>query len=444
MFSRISIIKINLKGYIVHMIFYVALMILFMSLSSTAIAASFDCNKAHGFIEKTICSTPELSTLDEDLSKIYKEIIHADPENAGLMKKAQLWWLKSIRNKATNAQDLKEAYIARINDLNFLLHGDEELLQSQAVNHTQVPPSPKAVISAGISPTKNTTSFYDSLEEFSSSNEAGFLSAGMNIETRKRIAKEIYNDLKSFSSTPTTKYEYTQKQYKYPDLINIYSNRNDAEAVRYFTAIGIIDNREIEPELYNFLGVYYLYGYHGVEKNTDKARLFLAYAASKGVYYARYILANDYIFKNERATIKELEYGRILVEHAPWFSEKMEILDNIKFRRENHDGYRLKISCTANTKAKTQLNIKQCITPNFMTLNGSNSKQKNISYSLSNGPAWIDFDGESVLYTPKHFNVSISNGSKNTLLKIDIYKQDSDQPEEKFEAESYQNISITR
>lgn len=172
--------------------------------------------------------------------------------------------------------------------------------------------------------------------------------------------------------------------------------------------------------------------------------MFLAYAASKGVYYARYILANDYIFKNEHATIKELEYGRILVEHSPWFSEKMAILDNIKFRRENYDGYRLKISCTANTKAKTQLNIKQCITPNFMTLNGLNSKQKNISYSLSNGPAWIDFDGESVLYTPKHFNVSISNGSKNTLLKIDIFKQGSDQPEEKFEAESYQNISIAR
>ena len=94
-------------------------------------AASFDCNKAKGYTEITICITPEISDLDEKLSAVYKEVNRANPANAELVKQSQLLWMKNIRNKATNAQDLKFTYVSRINDLEMMLGKDVKSIQSK-------------------------------------------------------------------------------------------------------------------------------------------------------------------------------------------------------------------------------------------------------------------------------------------------------------------------
>jgi uncharacterized protein len=49
--------------------------ILFGLLSTQTNAASFDCHKATTWLEKTVCSNPELSKLDEELAKAYHDAL---------------------------------------------------------------------------------------------------------------------------------------------------------------------------------------------------------------------------------------------------------------------------------------------------------------------------------------------------------------------------------
>lgn len=84
--------------------------------------ASFDCNKASSFTELMICSTPELGTLDIQLNDVYKKALAANPDNKAIIKKTEIYWIKNIRNKATNAQDLATSYKARIADLQMSLN----------------------------------------------------------------------------------------------------------------------------------------------------------------------------------------------------------------------------------------------------------------------------------------------------------------------------------
>ncbi len=113
---------------------------LIIGMPATSIAASFDCSKAKGYTELTICTTPTLSTLDDKLSILYQKVNKKNPDNTQLIKKSQLSWLKDVRNKATTAQSLKDAYISRINDLNMMLDEDKPVQVEQPV---QPQPKPK-------------------------------------------------------------------------------------------------------------------------------------------------------------------------------------------------------------------------------------------------------------------------------------------------------------
>jgi DNA-directed RNA polymerase specialized sigma subunit len=48
---------------------------LFGLLSTQATAASFDCNKAASWVEKSVCSNAELSKLDDQLAKSYHDAL---------------------------------------------------------------------------------------------------------------------------------------------------------------------------------------------------------------------------------------------------------------------------------------------------------------------------------------------------------------------------------
>jgi uncharacterized protein YecT (DUF1311 family) len=107
-------------------------------LSTQATAASFDCNKAATWVEKTVCSNPELSKLDDELAKAYKDALASlSPEGQKETKQYQKQWLKKISCiKAKNdkyydehkelpasgrdeaiARDLRIAYDVRITQL---------------------------------------------------------------------------------------------------------------------------------------------------------------------------------------------------------------------------------------------------------------------------------------------------------------------------------------
>ena len=75
-------------------------------------AASFDCKKAGNNIERAICQDPEISMLDEELSKVYKIVRMKEKE----VVKEQRAWLK-IRNKCADSACLKRIYSERIAEL---------------------------------------------------------------------------------------------------------------------------------------------------------------------------------------------------------------------------------------------------------------------------------------------------------------------------------------
>jgi len=107
---------------------------LFGLLATQATAASFDCKKAASWAEKTVCSNPELSKLDEQMAKAYHDaMVSLSPEGQKETKKYQKQWLKDrqpyceARLKLKNNLDnnihkcLKELYSGRNEQLFFTL-----------------------------------------------------------------------------------------------------------------------------------------------------------------------------------------------------------------------------------------------------------------------------------------------------------------------------------
>lgn len=77
-------------------------------------AASFNCSKATTETEIAICNDPELSVLDERLSKAYQNALRIKP-NEGI-KIDQLSWI-SLRELCATNTCIKEKYLGRLNQL---------------------------------------------------------------------------------------------------------------------------------------------------------------------------------------------------------------------------------------------------------------------------------------------------------------------------------------
>lgn len=92
-------------------VFYFLAMILL--LPSAVYAAGFDCEKASGFVEKTICSDEQLSKLDDALTQAFKKTM-ASAKNAHDVKKQQIVWLTTTRNNCQDATCLTQVYKARL------------------------------------------------------------------------------------------------------------------------------------------------------------------------------------------------------------------------------------------------------------------------------------------------------------------------------------------
>ena len=80
-------------------------------------SASFNCSEAKGFIEKTICSDPALSQLDEELSNAYRNALDSanHPKSVITMQKT---WIAKIRSTCTTTQCLENVYKKQITELN--------------------------------------------------------------------------------------------------------------------------------------------------------------------------------------------------------------------------------------------------------------------------------------------------------------------------------------
>ncbi|MFN6970464.1 MAG: lysozyme inhibitor LprI family protein [Rheinheimera sp.] len=76
-------------------------------------AASFDCELAQSASEKLICSSPELSKLDEELARQYKSRL-TTANNPIALKSEQRRWLKQLREQCQDTQCYIQAYNERM------------------------------------------------------------------------------------------------------------------------------------------------------------------------------------------------------------------------------------------------------------------------------------------------------------------------------------------
>ncbi|MEI6746797.1 MAG: hypothetical protein WCL34_12615 [Methylococcaceae bacterium] len=82
--------------------------------STTAFAASFDCDKATTFIEKAICNNEKIGKLDDELAVNFKTVKNSIGGDAAKeLIASQKQWL-SVRNKCTDDQCLIDSYSKRI------------------------------------------------------------------------------------------------------------------------------------------------------------------------------------------------------------------------------------------------------------------------------------------------------------------------------------------
>lgn len=107
-------------------------------LSGQAQSASFDCGKAATWVEKTICTTPELSKLDEAMAKKYKQNLAsaADYEDSksyknGVIANQQLW-LNFQRNTCKDVKCLIREYKEYLEEATYHDWDDE-------LNHSDLP-----------------------------------------------------------------------------------------------------------------------------------------------------------------------------------------------------------------------------------------------------------------------------------------------------------------
>lgn len=90
-----------------------------LCLHGQAQGASFDCDKTLTKVEKIICSNPELSALDEELDKVYREALQKAPDQSAL-KLQQLGWLKE-RNSCKDTSCLNVQYLLRNGELSRII-----------------------------------------------------------------------------------------------------------------------------------------------------------------------------------------------------------------------------------------------------------------------------------------------------------------------------------
>jgi GR25 family glycosyltransferase involved in LPS biosynthesis len=119
--------------------------LLFGLLSTQAAAASFDCKKAATWLEKTVCSNPELSKLDGELAKAYQDALASlSPEGQDETKQYQRQWLKKIsllykperRFRAPAEVILHNSYEERIEQLQHsLIRFPDRVFRNVHVSH---------------------------------------------------------------------------------------------------------------------------------------------------------------------------------------------------------------------------------------------------------------------------------------------------------------------
>lgn len=86
---------------------------LWLTFTSWAAAAGFDCSKTATTVERLICENEEISLADTRLTDNYRRLLEAfegDPVELARLQQAQKTWLRESRNRCPDVDCLKSAY----------------------------------------------------------------------------------------------------------------------------------------------------------------------------------------------------------------------------------------------------------------------------------------------------------------------------------------------
>ncbi len=79
---------------------------------------SFDCRKAKGFAEKTVCEDKELANLDNQLGAKLKRALEVNVDTKKI-RDDQRDWVREVRNHCQNSECLLKAYQKRLKNFKF-------------------------------------------------------------------------------------------------------------------------------------------------------------------------------------------------------------------------------------------------------------------------------------------------------------------------------------
>lgn len=134
------------RGWSRRLLFFAFLALLALAQAGLAQAASFNCEKAKSYAEKTVCADPLLSKLDEALSRNYQLMLAADTgvPPARLRHEQRLW--QRERDQCNNPECLRQAYAQRIDETcdYAVVSGVHPLCQSADALLPQPAPQPKS------------------------------------------------------------------------------------------------------------------------------------------------------------------------------------------------------------------------------------------------------------------------------------------------------------
>ncbi len=145
----------------------------FVAVPNSALSAGLDCTKAASNVEKMICATPALSTLDGTLNRFYDwALADANAVTKGKISAGQKKWIMQTRDVCTSVDCLTDTYNGRIEELAAVKIG-EERVASYVSNPADIPritgEMQKALSEVGISQQLSACSYILSLTSHSSS-----------------------------------------------------------------------------------------------------------------------------------------------------------------------------------------------------------------------------------------------------------------------------------
>jgi uncharacterized protein len=94
----------------------IALIVAMAAMPRVVAGSSFDCRKAGTIVENMICSSKELSTLDEQLAAAYRSLTLSSGDSEAV-REQQRKWLREVRDKCESETCLEGVYRDRLAQL---------------------------------------------------------------------------------------------------------------------------------------------------------------------------------------------------------------------------------------------------------------------------------------------------------------------------------------